>query len=220
MPAWLHHPVEKSHHSTWKYHQSSKYNERVFLIFHDPMHPMSSSSHMHFLKQYCQYEDPLKLVRSPCSRAQISVFVLGRCSPYPFKKVDCTYKASYAKVFSEFAKSARVSAPINPSEIKNPPSQSLLSSPSENLVHGWRGWVSNVITLRWGSEQTVVPNVVPRFLTPCKIKMLTSCSLVACEWQMFLLTAEGRFTRRKICGSVTEIPYWLHKICPESGQKC
>ena len=33
MPAWLHHPVEKSHHSTWKYHQSSKYNERVFLIF-------------------------------------------------------------------------------------------------------------------------------------------------------------------------------------------
>ena len=79
MPAWLHHPVEKSYHSTWKYHQSSKYNERVFLIFHDPTHPLSSSSHMHFLKQYCQYEDPLKLVRSPCSRAQISVFVLGRC---------------------------------------------------------------------------------------------------------------------------------------------
>ena len=79
MPAWLHHPVEKSHHLTWKYHQSSKYNERVFLIFHDPTHPLSSSSHMHFLKQYCQYEDPLKLVRSPCSRAQISVFVLGRC---------------------------------------------------------------------------------------------------------------------------------------------
>ena len=67
---------------------------RVFLIFHDPMHPLSSSSHMHFLKQYCQYEDPLKLVRSRCSRAQISVFVLGRCSPYPFKKVDCIYKAS------------------------------------------------------------------------------------------------------------------------------
>ena len=85
------------------------------------MHPLSSSSHMYFLKQYCQYEDPLKLVRSPCSRAQISVFVLGRCSPHPFKKVDCTYKASYAKVFSEFAKSARVSAPINPSEIKTPP---------------------------------------------------------------------------------------------------
>ena len=94
MPAWLHHPVEKSHHSTWKYHQSSKYNERVFLIFHDPMYPLSSPSHMHFLKQYCQYEDPLKLDKSPCGRAHISVFVLGRCSPYPFKKVDCTLKGS------------------------------------------------------------------------------------------------------------------------------
>ena len=103
------------------------------------MHPLSSSSHMHFLKQYCQYEDPLKLVRSPCSRAQISVFVLGRCSPYPFKKFGCTYKASYAKVFSEFAKSARVSAPIKPSEIKNPLPNPFFPAPQKISSMGGEG---------------------------------------------------------------------------------
>ena len=29
----------------------------------------------------------------------------------------------------------------------------------------------------------------------------------------------GRFARRNVCDSVTEIPYWWFKICPESGQK-
>ena len=28
-----------------------------------------------------------------------------------------------------------------------------------------------------------------------------------------------RFARRNICDSVTEIPYWWRKICPQSGQK-
>ena len=28
------------------------------------------------------------------------------------------------------------------------------------------------------TQQAVVPNLVPRFLTPCKIKMVTCCSLV------------------------------------------
>ena len=28
------------------------------------------------------------------------------------------------------------------------------------------------------TKQAVVPNVVPRFLTPCKIKVVTCCSLV------------------------------------------
>ena len=30
----------------------------------------------------------------------------------------------------------------------------------------------------------------------------------------------GRFARRNVCDSATEIPYWWRKICPESGQKC
>ena len=88
-----------------------------------------------------------------------------------------------------------------------------------------RLWVKRVsfkcyhLSLWWGSEQTVVPNLVQgRFLTPCNSKMVTSCSLVACEWQMFLLAAEGRFARRNLCGSVTEIPYWWCKTYPESGQ--
>ena len=29
----------------------------------------------------------------------------------------------------------------------------------------------------------------------------------------------GRFARRNVCDSATEIPYWWRKICPESGQK-
>ena len=29
----------------------------------------------------------------------------------------------------------------------------------------------------------------------------------------------GRFDRRNVCDSTTEIPYWWRKICPESGQK-
>ena len=29
----------------------------------------------------------------------------------------------------------------------------------------------------------------------------------------------GRFARRNVCDSATEIPYWWRKICPESGRK-
>ena len=29
----------------------------------------------------------------------------------------------------------------------------------------------------------------------------------------------GRFARRNVCALATEIPYWWHKICPESGQE-
>ena len=36
--------------------------------------------------------------------------------------------------------------------------------------------------------------------------------LAPCHWDIF--------ARRKVCDSVTEIPYWWHKICPEFGQKC
>ena len=34
-----------------------------------------------------------------------------------------------------------------------------------------------------------------------------------------LIAAGGRFARRNVCDSATEIPYWWRKICPESGQK-
>ena len=38
---------------------------------------------------------------------------------------------------------------------------------------------------------------------------------------LFLLALRrwGRFAWRNICDSMTEIPYWWRKICPESGQK-
>ena len=44
---------------------------------------------------------------------------------------------------------------------------------------------------------------------------------IACERQTFLLAHrhEGRFARRNLCDSTTEIPYWWRKICPESSQK-
>ena len=40
--------------------------------------------------------------------------------------------------------------------------------------------------------------------------------------QLFFLTLclWGHFARNNVCDSATEIPYWWHKICLESGQKC
>ena len=108
-----------------------------------------------------------------------------------------------------------MSALVNLTEIKTTPPP----PPSVQPLRKSLPWVERVsfkcyhIRLWWGSEQTVAPNLVPRFLTPCK--MVTSYSLVACERQTFLLAAEGRFTRSNVCGSVTEIPYWWCKICPE-----
>ena len=39
--------------------------------------------------------------------------------------------------------------------------------------------------------------------------------------QPFLIAPRrwGRFARRNVCDSATEIPYWWRKICPESGRK-
>ena len=44
---------------------------------------------------------------------------------------------------------------------------------------------------------------------------------IACENRRLALltTAGGRFARRNVCDSATEIPYWWRKICAESGQK-
>ena len=36
---------------------------------------------------------------------------------------------------------------------------------------------------------------------------------------LLALRRRGRFTRRNVSDSATEIPYWWRKICPESGQK-
>ena len=36
---------------------------------------------------------------------------------------------------------------------------------------------------------------------------------------LLALRHSGRFARRNVCDSATEIPYWWRKICPESGQK-
>ena len=36
---------------------------------------------------------------------------------------------------------------------------------------------------------------------------------------LLALRCWGRFARRNVCNSATEIPYCWHKICPESGQK-
>ena len=36
---------------------------------------------------------------------------------------------------------------------------------------------------------------------------------------LLALRCWGRFARRNVCDSTTEIPYWWCKICPKSGQK-
>ena len=44
---------------------------------------------------------------------------------------------------------------------------------------------------------------------------------IACENRRFssLIAAGGRFARRNVCDSATEIPYWWRKISPESGHQ-
>ena len=44
---------------------------------------------------------------------------------------------------------------------------------------------------------------------------------IACKMRRFslLIAAGGRFARRNVCDSATEIPYWWRKISPESGHK-
>ena len=41
---------------------------------------------------------------------------------------------------------------------------------------------------------------------------------VACEYSRFSLLL-AVFTRRNVCATATEMPYWWRKICPESGQE-
>ena len=50
---------------------------------------------------------------------------------------------------------------------------------------------------------------------------LSRCRLFSLRKRPFLLALRrwGRFARRNVCDSSTEIPYWWRKICPESGQK-
>ena len=44
---------------------------------------------------------------------------------------------------------------------------------------------------------------------------------IACKMRRFslLIAAGGRFARRNVCDSATEIPYWWRKISPESAHK-
>ena len=51
--------------------------------------------------------------------------------------------------------------------------------------------------------------------------LLKKSQIVAYENRRFssLIAASGRFARRNVYDSATEIPYWWRKICPESGHK-
>ena len=49
----------------------------------------------------------------------------------------------------------------------------------------------------------------------CQCSSRPQCSLAVNLWQVYL----GRYVRRDVCASATEIPYWRHKICLESGQE-
>ena len=54
-----------------------------------------------------------------------------------------------------------------------------------------------------------------------KINSFRCSNVTSLRKHSFLLALRcwGRFARRNVCDSATEIPYWCRKICPESGQK-
>ena len=60
----------------------------------------------------------------------------------------------------------------------------------------------------------------PPRITPSSISIILH-KILSLRKHTFLLALRhwGRFARRNVCDSATEIPYWWRKICPESGQK-
>ena len=143
MPAWLHHPVEKSHHLTWKYHQSSKYNERVFLIFIswyilcNPCQVLTACTSLYsivsigisFLDLHAEWQGP-----------NLSVHFRARCSPYLLRK-SWLLKSSYKQRFSVSLQRVQVyvSATFNRSAIKTPGPSPVQPLRKSYLFNGWRG---------------------------------------------------------------------------------
>ena len=116
MPAWLHHPVEKSHHSTWKYYQSSKYNERVFLIFIswyilcNPCQVLTACTSLYsivsigisFLDLHAEWQGP-----------NLSVHFRARCSPYLLRKSWLYLRVLISKGFQWVCKECKCTCQLH-----------------------------------------------------------------------------------------------------------
>ena len=97
----------------------------------------------------------------------------------------------------------------------------LMSSPPISILH----WL---FQCRYSNSRDVVassPSFSRRHQSARRACLLAIClvarPLIACENRCFssLIATGVRFAKRNVCDSVTEIPYWWCKICPESGHK-
>ena len=89
-------------------------------------------------------------------------------------------------------------------------------------------WEGIMIVLVWPT-QPWYPKLICLLVNTPRLLPVTTETLYfpskpshSLQKHLFLLALRrwGRFARRNVCDSVTEIPYWWCKICPESGQKC
>ena len=81
----------------------------------------------------------------------------------------------------------------------------------------------NCITFRNMIKPQVTFRNIPKLQCSCNSRnKFPSTYNYSLRKHPFLLALRrwGRFARRNICDSATEIPYWWRKISPESGQKC
>ena len=97
----------------------------------------------------------------------------------------------------------------------------LMSSPPISILH----WL---FQYRYSNSRDIVaisPSFPPTTKTPLKACLPAIClvarPLVACKNRRFssLIAAGVHCAKRNVCDSATEISYWWHKTCPESGHK-
>ena len=111
---------------------------------------------------------------------------------------------------------------------------------SSNLIERYIGWPASPLVraldmIKWVKGHLSVRsafifsvfllNNLTKSWTPSlgqRYLKLNFCMSDASLWKhsfLFAVRRWGRFARRKVYDSTTEIPYWWRKICPESGQK-
>ena len=89
-------------------------------------------------------------------------------------------------------------------------------------------WCCESILKRWEEARDGTPGTEKQSIVPLPLRSWDTFSFMFIKllWrslriQPFLLATRrwGRFARRNVCASATEITYWWRKICPESGQE-
>ena len=84
----------------------------------------------------------------------------------------------------------------------------------------WISWLRSR-SVAAGHEEVCGSDLSGKGSPSYKGGLVTMVGCYSLRKHLFLLAlrCEGHIARRNVCDSATEIPYWWHRICPESGQK-